>query len=287
MINRLFNQLDNGRQRAIELPPNNPDAERAVLGSVILNSPEAIEAAGEIIAPSDFYNDLHQTIFALALELDRDGLPVDAVILAQRLPPKDAPPTSALFLGEIMEAPQSTANVRYYAGIVAECAKRRRLLSRAKTVQAALMNPAESWEEIQAHWLGEDDPAALFDACPPSEKPGVLGTFEPFPVDCLPKPLREFTTRAALRRLRSRLHRSADSLRLGRLRGHFPALRIKEEWIVPPVIWTCTIGESGTGKSPAMKMALRPLRTIQSRWFAQFGEDLSATPKTKSNSMRT
>ncbi len=40
------------------------------------------------------------------------------------------------------------------------------------------------------------------------------------------------------------------------------------------MIWTCTIGESGTGKSPAMKMALRPLRAIQSRWFAQFDEDL-------------
>ncbi len=135
----------------------------------------------------------------MALELDRDGLPVDSVILAQRLPPKNAPADGwALFLAEIMEAPQSTANVRNYAGIVAECAKRRRLLARAKTVQAALMNPAESWEEIQARWLGEDDPAALFDSCPPSEKLGELGTFEPFPVDCLPKPLGEFTSRAAL-----------------------------------------------------------------------------------------
>ena len=88
--NRLFDQQDKGRQRALDMPPNDQDAERAVLGSMIL-CPEAIEAASEILIPSDFYTDLHQTIFALAVELDRDGQPVDAVILAQRLPPTMAP----------------------------------------------------------------------------------------------------------------------------------------------------------------------------------------------------
>lgn len=60
------------------LPPQNIEAEQAVLGAVFLE-PSALTLASEVLIPDDFYRMSHQKIFNAMLVLGDRGEPVDLV----------------------------------------------------------------------------------------------------------------------------------------------------------------------------------------------------------------
>lgn len=47
--------------------------------------------------------------------------------------------------------------------------------------------------------------------------------------------------------------------------GNTHRLRIKQSWHVPPIIWAVIVGESGTQKTPAFQLVLKPVREHQRR----------------------
>src|SRR6266700_2650374 len=59
--------------------PRDDDAERAVLGAVILGGPEILEEIRELVEPDDFYRPAHETIFRALCELADSGRPRDAL----------------------------------------------------------------------------------------------------------------------------------------------------------------------------------------------------------------
>ena len=59
-------------------PPQNIEAEQAVLGAIFLE-PESLLVASEILIPEDFYRVSHQKIFACMLSLNDAGKAVDIV----------------------------------------------------------------------------------------------------------------------------------------------------------------------------------------------------------------
>ena len=109
--------------------PNSIEAEQSVIGSMILDR-EAITIASEIILPDDFYNKQYGILFETMIELNDEGKPVDLVTLQDRLKEKDVPPqvSSLEFIRDIITAVPTSANVRYYAGIVLEKSTLRRLI---------------------------------------------------------------------------------------------------------------------------------------------------------------
>ena len=66
------------------VPPNNVEAERAVLAACLL-SREALREVAEVLRPKDFYRPRNGRLFEAILELDERGEPVDLVTLSDSL----------------------------------------------------------------------------------------------------------------------------------------------------------------------------------------------------------
>ncbi len=109
--------------------PHSIEAEQSVIGSMIMDR-EAIVIASEMITGDDFYNKQLGIVFNTMLELNDEGRPVDLVTLQDRLKEKDVPPevSSLEFVRDLITAVPTSANIKYYASIVAEKAVLRRLI---------------------------------------------------------------------------------------------------------------------------------------------------------------
>src|SRR5271157_3273962 len=66
------------------IPPQNIEAEISVLGAV-LQDPQALLKAMEVLRPADFYKDAHRKIFSACTDLFERNEPVDLVTLANDL----------------------------------------------------------------------------------------------------------------------------------------------------------------------------------------------------------
>ncbi len=109
--------------------PHSVEAEQSVIGSMIMDR-EAIAVASEIITGDDFYNKQYGILFETMIELNDEGKPVDLVTLQDRLKEKDVPPevSSLEFVRELITAVPTSANIKYYATIVAEKSTLRKLI---------------------------------------------------------------------------------------------------------------------------------------------------------------
>jgi len=114
----------------LRLPPQNLDAERGVLGSIMLLN-EAIDDVGEVLKPDHFYAEAHQKIYAAIRDLYENNVRgIDAVTLANELMRRDQFEEigGAGYLAEILEAVPHAAHVRYYSSIVREKWMQRQLI---------------------------------------------------------------------------------------------------------------------------------------------------------------
>ena len=109
--------------------PHSMEAEQSVIGSMIMDR-EAIVVASEMICGEDFYNKSYGVLFDSMVELNDQGQPVDLVTLQNRLKEKDVPPeiSSLEFIRDLITAVPTSANIKYYANIVAEKSVLRRLI---------------------------------------------------------------------------------------------------------------------------------------------------------------
>lgn len=109
--------------------PHSAEAEQSVIGSMIMDR-EAIVVASEMISGEDFYNKQYGILFETMVELNDKGMPVDLVTLQDRLKEKDVPPevSSLEFVRDLVTAVPTSANIKYYANIVAEKSSLRKLI---------------------------------------------------------------------------------------------------------------------------------------------------------------
>src|SRR5256886_6636885 len=93
------------------IPPHNLDAERAVLGAVLLEGREALPRVVEVLRPSDFYTEAHRAMYQAMLTLFDRGAPVDSLTLSEELRRTDqlqfigGPAAIALLMEEASIAP--------------------------------------------------------------------------------------------------------------------------------------------------------------------------------------
>ena len=109
--------------------PHSIEAEQAVIGSMLMDK-EAILTSSEIISGADFYQTAYGVIFEAIVEIYNEGKPVDLVTLQSCLKEKDVPAeiSSLEFVRDLVAAVPTSANVKYYAEIVANKAMLRRLI---------------------------------------------------------------------------------------------------------------------------------------------------------------
>lgn len=113
-------------------------------------------------------------------------------------------------------------------------------------------------------------------------------SFQPFPVEALPEPLRGILTRAAVA-----FGCDASFVALPVLSvcsaaiGNSRVLRMKDGWDVPPILWTALVAESGSMKSPPIGFAKRPLERLQDRELARYTKANAESEKPEQTKSQT
>jgi replicative DNA helicase len=129
--------------------PNSLEAEQSVVGAMLLDR-EAINIVSEIITEDDFYNKQLGILFQTMVEIEATGKAVDIVTLQDRLRDKNvsAQVSSAEYLASLVDAVPTSANVKYYAQIVAEKSTLRKLIKVSEDTINNCYNNADDMEGI-------------------------------------------------------------------------------------------------------------------------------------------
>lgn len=126
------------------------DAETAVAGAILIDS-LAFDAVANLLTPDAFQSELCRAIFRAAKDLAAEGTPVDPVAIGKRIR-ENGGQISNQTLAELMEITPTAANVEYYAELVLDGAKRRKLRSLADKI---LEDSATPTDELLSQAAGE------------------------------------------------------------------------------------------------------------------------------------
>lgn len=131
--------------------PNNLEAEQSVIGSMIMDR-EAVIIASEILLREDFYHQQYGVLFETMVELYNEEQPVDVITLQNRLREKNVPEelSGLEFVGGLVSAVPTSANVKYYANIVKEKAMLRKLIKVNEAIANQCYLGKDSLEDIMA-----------------------------------------------------------------------------------------------------------------------------------------
>lgn len=130
--------------------PHSLDAERVVLGAILVNN-AAYERAARVVSASEMFRDAHRRIFAMMARLmDRPGGCVDLVLL------KDALAThgdleevgGAAYLSALVDGVPRSTNIEHYARVVKEKALYRGLIAAANRIVVRAYEAEEAASEI-------------------------------------------------------------------------------------------------------------------------------------------
>jgi len=143
-----------------KLPPQNIEAEQAVLGAIIFDN-EALPATLELrLEADDFYKEAHRRIYRAILELYDKNEPIDIVTLTDYLRRKgDIDAVGGLpYLSTLADSVPTSANIRYHAKIVSEKALLRSLIRTATNITTRVYE-----ETSEADQLVDEAEQAIFD----------------------------------------------------------------------------------------------------------------------------
>ena len=129
--------------------PHSVEAEQSVVGAMLMDK-DAITTASEIISGNDFYQSAYGIIFDSMVELFNESKPVDLITLQERLKEKDVPAevASLEFVKELVTAVPTSANVKYYAQIVADKSMMRKLIKLNEEIANTCYAGKESLEAV-------------------------------------------------------------------------------------------------------------------------------------------
>jgi len=132
----------------MRIPPHNLDAERAVLGAILLEGRETLPRVIELLKPSDFYTEAHRLTYQGMLALFNRSEPVDVLTLTEELRRSDqleiAGGPAALAL--LVEQGSISAYLNSYASIVRDMAVLRELIQTSSQIIAQAF---EAKEDVQ------------------------------------------------------------------------------------------------------------------------------------------
>jgi replicative DNA helicase len=129
------------------VPPQNIEAEQAVLGSIFLDAETIIDAM-EYIEPKDFYRRSHQIIFQTMIALNDRNEAIDVITVKSRLEQENLLEDvgSLSYLSDLAMAVPTAANITYYAKIVEENSLLRSLI---QTATGIVTKGFEQGEDVQ------------------------------------------------------------------------------------------------------------------------------------------
>ena len=131
------------------VPPQNLEAEMAVLGAMLLEE-SAIAEAIELLEPTSFYKETHQKIFTCILSLYNEGQKVDIITLTEALQKKGnlEQVGGAVFIAQLTMVVPTAANVRHHAKIVRDKSLVRHLIRTATTIVTESLESVSNVEDL-------------------------------------------------------------------------------------------------------------------------------------------
>ena len=140
--------------------PNNPEAERAVLGAAML-SKEALGSVIEILKPEDFFDINNKIAYEILISMYMADKPIDFVTISEEFKARGVFDRlgGQPFLAELMNDISVMANVTYHAGIVREHSIRRKLIEAGNRIVTLAYQNDKTTTEI----IGEIE-KLIFDA---------------------------------------------------------------------------------------------------------------------------
>jgi replicative DNA helicase len=131
------------------VPPQNLEAEQAVLGGIFLNN-SIFHSVVDVLQDEDFYSPAHKTIFQSFCDLYRLSVPIDLVTTSEHLKRsgKLDEVGGALYLATLAEAVASASNALHHAQIVREKSIRRGLIQAATGIIGESFGQSKDIEEL-------------------------------------------------------------------------------------------------------------------------------------------
>lgn len=129
LSSRKLARCYNGDMADTRIPPQSIDAERALLGSIMLK-PDGIHEVTDLVSADSFYVEKHRLIFRSMLDLANSGSPIDLLSTADRLKELNDLERAGgnVYLAELVSIVPTSANLKYYAEIVQKKAMMRALI---------------------------------------------------------------------------------------------------------------------------------------------------------------
>lgn len=133
----------------LRVPPQNLDAEKALLGSIMLR-PDGIIEVLDGITESVFYSSRHRLIWRTMLELFGKSIPIDLLSLSSRLKEKEELESAggATYLAELTASVPSSANLKHYADIIIKKHLMRNLIEASEYLGELGYEDAEDLETL-------------------------------------------------------------------------------------------------------------------------------------------
>ena len=151
-------EADSRRVAAERTLPHNLEAERSVLGAILVHN-DAFNLAVQVIEPGDFYRDAHRRIFERMIALNERNQAIDFVTLKEELGRAGELDEvgGPAYVASLADGVPRATNVEYYSRIVKEKATLRNLIYAANKI---LTNAYEADQE--ADLILDDAEGAIF-----------------------------------------------------------------------------------------------------------------------------
>ena len=133
--------------------PSSPEAERSVLGSMIVDR-EAANTAMGLLIKEDFDNQAYGMLFEAIVELINEGKPIDSITLQDRLQEKGALPevSSPEYITDIVNAVPLSINIDSYCEIVKEKSMLRTIIRKNQEIETECFKADRQAKDILGEW---------------------------------------------------------------------------------------------------------------------------------------
>lgn len=137
------------KKSQLKVPPQNLEAETAVLGSVLIDK-NAIFRVADLLAPEDFYTPAHERIYEAILTLYEKRQPIDVLSLTNFLKERDllTQVGGSSYLAELTNQVTTASHVQHYASIVKEKKVLRDLIKASAEITEDAFGAPQELEEL-------------------------------------------------------------------------------------------------------------------------------------------
>ncbi len=132
-----------------KVPPQNMEAEQAVLGGILLNN-DTMNQLMDILSPDDFYREAHAAVFDAMVHLYNESEPIDVITLSEALNKKEGLEKAGgiEYLAVLVESVSTSAGIAYHAEIIRDASVRRRLISECSNISELCFREQDETDDL-------------------------------------------------------------------------------------------------------------------------------------------